>query len=70
MAEYVYKRENSDFAVVVLRVPKALWDRWEYRHRHFGKAVHSLRESCIEIMAQGSMSQPYSDVPDPFYRED
>lgn len=53
-------------AVIVLRVPRRLWDQWEYRHQHFGKAVHALRESAIEIMGARTPA-PYRDVQDPFY---
>jgi hypothetical protein len=67
MAEFIYDRD--DVTVICLRVPRGLWDRWEYRHDHFGKAVHALRESCIDIMAARSAAPAYVDMPDPFHRD-
>lgn len=68
MAEYVYERDG--IAVVVLRVPRQVWDQWEYRHQHFGKAVHALRETAIEVMAAGSVRDSFVDIPDPFFRDE
>lgn len=66
MADFVYDR--GSLTVVTLRLPRGLWDRWEYRHQDFGKAIFALRENCIEIM--GARTPPaYRDVPDPFFRE-
>jgi hypothetical protein len=67
MAEFIYNRDDT--TVIVLRVPRRLWDRWEYRHQHFGKAVHALRESCIDVMAAGAASRAWQDAPDPFFTE-
>lgn len=67
MAEFIYTRENV--AVVVLRVPQSVWDRWEYRHKHYGKAIHALRESAIEIMTAGSVGYYSPDQVDPFVRD-
>lgn len=67
MAEFIYNRDDT--TVIVLRVPKELWRTWEWRHAHFGRAVHALRESCIDIMAARSASPAYVDMPDPFHRE-
>lgn len=66
MSEFVYRR--GPLTVLVLRVPTNVWDHWEYRHQHFGKAVHAIRENCIEIMA-AKTSAGYVDAPDPFYRD-
>lgn len=49
MAEFIFDR--GELTVVVLRIPRRLWDRWEYQHRDFGQAVHAARESLIEIIA-------------------
>jgi len=68
MAEFVYHREGADYVVVVLRVPKSLWDRWEFRHKHFGKAIHALRESCIQILAEKHASHYEQDQLDPFFK--
>lgn len=67
-SEFVFERD--ELAVVVLRVPRRVWDQWEYRHQHFGKAVHALRESAIEIMAAGAGRASYIDTADPFYRDE
>jgi hypothetical protein len=68
VAEFVYQREGADHVVVVLRVPKVVWDRWEFRHKHFGKAIHALRESCVEIMSTKHLSHYDRDQADPFFR--
>jgi len=65
MADFILDRD--DLTVIVLRVPRRLWDRWEYRHQHYGKAIHALRESCVEIMAARSLDH-YRDAGDPFYQ--
>lgn len=65
MAEFIYDRESM--TVVVLRVPKSVWDRWEYKHQHYGKAIHALRESCIEIMAAKVVGDYRADQVDPFF---
>jgi len=67
MAEFTYNREQ--LTVIVLRVPTAVWNRWEYRHKHYGKAIHVLREHCVDIMASRGLAQEYQDVPDPFFVE-
>jgi len=67
VAEFVYDRD--DLTVVVLRLPRHLWDAWEYRHGHYGKAIHALRESVMETMAHRMLVKGnWSDLPDPFYR--
>jgi hypothetical protein len=66
MSDFVYDRDQ--LTVITLRVPRRVWDHWEYRHRDFGKAIHALRENCIEIMGARTPA-PYRDVPDPFYRD-
>lgn len=65
MSEFIYEREQ--LTVIVLRVPRRIWDGWEYRHRDFGRAIHVLREHCIEVMG-ARRPPPYEDVPDPFFR--
>jgi hypothetical protein len=66
MADFIFERDHT--VVIVLRVPRALWDRWEYRHQHFGKAIHALRESAIEIMGAGASRAAHVDRGDPFYK--
>jgi len=66
MAEFIFER--GDTVVIVLRVPRSLWDRWEYRHTHFGRAIHALRESAIEIMGAGASRAADVDRGDPFFR--
>jgi len=63
----VYQRMPDDTVVISFRVPRRLWDRWEYRHQHFGKAIHALRESAIDIMAAGVLRTHNPDAPDPFF---
>lgn len=67
MAEFVFERGRM--TVITLRVPSNVWDAWEYRHNDFGKAVHALRESAIEIMSAGSVRlEPGPIRDDPFFR--
>lgn len=67
MADYIFDREVT--TLIVIRVPKRLWDRWEYRHKHYGKAIHAIRESVIQIMAAGVVKSwsSHTDNGDPFY---
>lgn len=66
MSEFIVERPR--LVAITLRVPAEIWHAWEYRHADFGKAIHALRENCIEIM--GAKPRPaYQDRPDPFYRE-
>lgn len=69
VADFSYERD--ELTVVVLRVPRILWDRWEYRHKHYGKAIHALRQHCIEVMAIKGLrsSEEWVDRGDPFFRE-
>jgi len=67
MADFIFERD--DYTVIVLRVPRKLWDRWEYRHTHYGNAIHALRETVIQVLAQGSIHSHDPDRPDPFYTE-
>jgi hypothetical protein len=69
VAEFVYEREGDQYVMVVLRVPKRLWDRYEYRHGHFGKAIYNLRETMTEWMAGHVSTRHYDDTPDPFFRD-
>lgn len=65
MADFIFDRDGM--TVIVLRVPRSLWDRWEYRHQHYGKAIHALRESCLEIMAARHLEHYKADQSDPFF---
>jgi len=60
--------ERPQLVAITLRVPVSVWNAWEFRHGHYGKAIHALRENCVEIMgARGAA--PYVDRPDPFHRD-
>lgn len=69
VAEFIYDRDQ--LTIIVLRVPRDLWQRWEFRHRDFGVAIHALREHCIEVMSVKVLtsSADWQDKGDPFYRE-
>lgn len=67
MAEFIYERDAT--TVIVLRVPRRLWDQWEFRHGHYGKAIHAARESLVELMAAKQVSQYGTDQGDPFFRD-
>lgn len=69
MAEFVYRREGSEHVHIVLRVPRRLWDRWESQHAHFGKAIHAVRESVIDLIAIRAARASVRDGGDPFWRE-
>lgn len=64
---WVYEKESSQDVFVTLRVPKDLWDQWEYRHKHFGAAIHRLRLTVVDLLASRCLTQR-EDRPDPFYR--
>lgn len=66
MSDFIVERPRV--VAITLRVPAQIWHDWEYRHADFGKAIHALRENCIEIMGAKARA-PYQDRPDPFYRE-
>jgi len=66
MSNFTYERQ--ELTVIVLRVPTRLWDRFEYRHQHYGRAISFLRQHCIEVMGERSSSSIYMDAPDPFFR--
>jgi hypothetical protein len=65
MSDFIVERPR--LVAITIRVPCSIWNDWEYRHRDFGKAIHALRENCIEIMGART-PPPYKDVPDPFFR--
>lgn len=66
MADFIFDRDQT--TVVVLRLPKGLWDRWESRHQHYGKAIHALRETVTETLAVHSARGSFRDGGDPFWR--
>lgn len=67
MAEFIADRGDS--VLIAMRVPRDLWNRYEYRHKHYGKAIHSLRGVVCDILAAHSAAAPeYVDKGDPFYR--
>lgn len=66
VADFVFERDDT--TVIVLRVPRRLWDRWESRHQHYGKAIYSLRESVLEVLAVKSLRPSSEDQGDPFWR--
>ena len=65
--------DRGDTVLIALRVPKDLWDRYEYKHQHYGKAISQLKYVVCDLLAAHSistlMSQPYVDRGDPFYRD-
>lgn len=66
MADFVADR--GDTVLIAVRVPRDLWDRYEYRHRHFGKAISQLKLVIIDLLAAHSLSSvSYEDKGDPFY---
>lgn len=71
MSEGIYHRVGTaELTTVYLRIPTVLWDRYEARHRHFGEAIHSLRETVTQLLAYGALSydqSEYVDRGDPFY---
>lgn len=68
MADFIYKRDGSEHVHVVLRVPARVWDRWESQHPHFGKAIHALRETVLEVMAIRTARASLRDGGDPFWK--
>lgn len=71
MAEFIYTRDDQpDVVRIVITVPRRLWDRWESRHQHFGKAIHSLRHSVIEVLAVHALHGTSTDKGDPFWSGD
>lgn len=68
MADFIYQREGAPESVfIVLRVPRLLWDRWEYRHKHFGAALFALRSTVVELMAIRGLREDLTDRGDPFW---
>jgi len=68
MADYLADRDDGTILIAV-RVPRDLWDRYEYRHKHFGKAIHHLKLVIIDVLAARTVSLWDSeDKGDPFYR--
>lgn len=67
MTEFTIERHET--VTVCLKLPRRIWDSWEYRHQHYGKAVHAARESLVELMAHRALAaSPYEDKGDPFYQ--
>jgi hypothetical protein len=66
MADFTYERGGT--VLICLRVPRDLWDRWEYRHQHFGQAIHVLRDSVVQTLAINVARRDWLDQPDPFYK--
>lgn len=65
MADFIFERDGT--VMICLRVPRGLWNGWEYRHQHYGKAIHTLRESVIEIMSSRHLEHYAEDQGDPFF---
>lgn len=69
MADYIGDREDGT-VLIAMRVPKSLWDRYEYRHKHFGKAIFNLKLVLTDLLAAHVItSSSYEDKGDPFYRD-
>ena len=62
---------RPQYTTVYLKIPTPLWNRFEARHRHFGAAIHDLRETVTQLLAFGAISyqreSTYEDRGDPFY---
>lgn len=67
MADFVYDRD--EMTVITLRVPRRLWMKWEFRHGHYGKAIHAARESLIDVISAKMLRTSYNDQGDPFYAD-
>lgn len=67
MADFYFDRDDT--TVITLRVPRRLWDRYESQHKHFGQAIHRVREAVIDAMAARTMRGSYRDTGDPFWNE-
>ena len=66
MADFIADRADS--VLIAVRVPKHLWDHFEYRHPHFGVAIHDLRETVVALLAAHCLSRPrWEDKGDPFF---
>jgi len=68
MADFIADR-GDDTVLIAVRIPKQLWDTFEYRHPHYGKAIFAIRETVTELLAAHCIHRvPYEDKGDPFYR--
>jgi len=67
MAEFIFDRD--ELTVIVIRIPRRLWDKWEGQHAHFGLAIQSVREGVIDLIAARVMHSQWEDKPDPFFRD-
>lgn len=67
MADFIGDRGDS--VLIAMRIPRDLWNRYEYRHKHYGKAIHTLKEAVCDLLAAHSLSPShYVDKGDPFYK--
>lgn len=67
MADFIADRGDS--VLIAMRVPRDLWNRYEYRHKHYGKAIATLRNVVTDILATHSLTPSlYVDKGDPFYK--
>lgn len=67
MSEFIYDRDDT--TVIVLRVPRRLWDRYESSHKHFGEAIYAVRENVVAIISNRVANRSYRDTGDPFWTE-
>jgi hypothetical protein len=70
MADFIYRSESApDHVHIVIRVPRRLWDKYEGQHAHFGRAIHAIRESVVELLTIRAARNSIRDGGDPFFRE-
>lgn len=66
MADFI--AERGDTVLIAVRVPKHLWDTFEYRHVHYGKAIANIRDTLTDLLAAHCLTRVrYEDKGDPFF---
>lgn len=69
MADFIATR-GDDTVLIAVRVPKHLWDHFEYRHKHFGVAIHQIRETMVDLLSAYCISRwSFEDKADPFFAD-
>jgi len=66
MADFYFHR--GDTTVIVLHVPKGVWDRFEAKHKHFGEAIHNVRNFVTDYLVASAHAWDPKH-PDPFWQE-
>jgi len=67
MADFIFERDQM--TVIVIRIPRRLWDRFEANHAHFGLAIQSVREGVVDLLAARVMHTGWVDQGDPFWHD-